>query len=848
MGSSSSIVARAALVGAALLTACGGGGTGGGGGNPSTVEESLTALGVDITPTPRQADEATHQPLPESYSPFGAARTFDRIDELMTIGFQLSPASFGFDSLVTVLEEQQSPSSPGTYSTEAIFAPPAASTPWATASGASPATLRAATAGDVDADGLEELIVVSHTAGDASVALRVVQDRTAGFISDAPVALSDAVPVGLAVAAGDLDGDGQVDAVAAVATATDVRLVFLSGSGASLAPSGKVVTLTPASASSVLDVSMAVGNLDDDPGEELVVVMNEAFMVGGAESGTARYWVFDDGGADFALRRQAQPVSASAGGATRAALTATVAVGDIDGDNVDEIVLAGLTNLDLGGTCAYAYLLIAVDQLDPAPARSLQAMGASYQSTLFPPGSVCTDLRMRTVKVLTLDRDGDGADEIQANQLAFDDFRAANPWTPLGPSTPGQTDVPLHRLFGGTGDTYAGTLDRSTFALAAGDLTADKKADLVLYSQSASPAVRIWAVSVDQSAGGQELWRETVAIPTATTPAEPLWPVLVAANVDRDSMSIQYSPAERRVIFTQPIVIAALAAAPCARTLGQNLDACRTAFGTAKSTQVETEFTYTVTAGIVVGGKTNASIPGLVFELEVAGSIKASWGAKLNRSYTLTKRVVRTTGPLEDGVIFTSIPYDQFVYRILSHPNPLLVGTDVVVSIPRSPIETMVERQFFNDHVPADALKVDSIVFGHTPGQPRSYPTVAQRDVLVGGRPELVNGPLDVGQGGGSTTAEINVATQLGAGVSYGVEAELEVKATAANVMLGFTIGASAGASLQVSRGSESYYAGTVSNIAADMYSPATAYAFGLMAYIHDDPRQSFEVVNYWVQ
>jgi hypothetical protein len=811
------------------------------------VEESLTALGIDIAPTPRIADQATQQPLPESYSPFGAARTLDRFDELLILGFRLSPGSFAFDSIVTVVEEQQSPSSPGTFTTEALYAPAAATTPWAASSGATPTALRAAAAGDVDGDGLEELLVVSHAAGDASVVLRVIQDRVAGFAGAAPIAISSVVPASLAIASGDFDGDGRDDAVVAVGTASSVQLVFLANAGGQLGASGKVVTLTPVSAAPALEVSLAAGNLDNDAPEELAVVMNESFQAGGADSGTSRYWVYDDATTDFAVRRAAQTVSASAGGATRAALAASVAIGDIDGDNVGEVVLAGLTNFDPGGTCAYAYLLIALDELDADPARSLGLMGASYQGSLFPAGSSCAALRMRTVHVAALDRDGDGADEIQVNQLAFEDFRQATPWTPLGPAAAGATDVALHRLFGGSGSTYSGEFSRATSALAAGDFTSDKKADLVLYSQFAAPAVRIYAVSIDP-ADGQERWRETVAVPAAASPAEPLWPVLVTANVDRDSMSIQYSPAERRVVFTQPIIVAALAAAPCARDLGQNLDACRTSFGTAKSAQVATELTYTVTAGITVGAKTAASIPGLVFEVEVAGSIKASLGVKLNRSYTLTKRVVRTTGPLEDGVIFTSVPYDQFTYRILSHPNPDLIGADVVVSIPRAPIETLVERTFFNAHVPAGAIQVDAAVLAHVPGQPRTYPTAAQKDALISAHPLLFNGPVDVGQGGGSTAVEINLETQLGAGVSFGVEQTLEVKATAANVMAGFTIGQSFGASLQISHGSESYYSGTVSNIAADRYNPGTAYKFGLITYIHDDPRQSFEVVNYWVQ
>lgn len=823
---------------ALALAACGGGG-GGSAGPPNEVAASLAALGVDTTVTPRVANQSTQEPLPDSYAPFGAARTFDKLDEIAFIGVRLDPAAFGGDGLFTILEEQQSPTLPGVFTTERLHAPSAASTPWALSAGAAPASLRAAAAGDFDGDGLEETLILAREGGDTAVRLWSVQDRLASFSTGARVFVSDAEPTSLALATGDFDGDGRADVVAAVVTATDVRLVFLESGSGVLEPSGRTIVLTPVAPAAVLDVTMATGNLDHDPADELAVVLNEAFGSGASESGTSRYFVYDDASTAFA-QRAARAVSAAAGGATRAALAAGVAIGDVDGDNVGEVVLGGLTNFDPSGTCQYAYLLFALDDLP----HDLASLGARYETSLFPPGSACASLRLRVAHVKTLDRDGDGADEIQVNQLSFEDFRVAQPWTPLGEA------LPLRQLFGGSGSTYSGEFSRVTAAFAAGDVTADKKADLVFYAQGAADgnAVQVWATSIDPVPGsptqGQEIWRRTVAIPTAAAPGEPARPLLVNANVDRDSLAIQYSAAERRVVFTEPVVIAALAAAPCATDLGQNLDACRTAFGTAKSTQVETELTFTMSAGILVGGEINDF--GAGFEVEAV--VKATWGLKTNASYTLTKRVVRTTGPLEDAVIFTSIPYDQFTYTILSHPDPDLIGASVVVSLPRSPIETMVERRFFNANVPAGSVQIGSDVFQHVIGSPRSYPTAAQKDQLLAARPELFNGPLDVGQGGGSTAAEINVARALAAGVSYGVEATFQAKTTVAAVSVGLTVGAGVEASLQITRGTESYYSGSVSNIAADRYNPSTAYKFGLFSYIHDGPVQSFEVVNYWVE
>jgi hypothetical protein len=837
---------------ASSMACSGGGGGDAGSQRPATVEQSLAALGVDTTPTPRVADQATQAPLPDDYSPFGAAQTLNKFDELLAIGFQV-PA-YNTSTLVTVLDEHENQSSPGTFTTGTRQRFTAATTSWAASSGAAPTTLRAATAGDVDGDGLDELLVVSHTAGDAAVVLRTIQDQPSQWTMADPVEVSSAVPASLALAAGDFDGDGSADVVVAVGTAADVQLVFLAEASGTMALTGKTITLTPVTASPALEVGLAAGNLDHDRAQELAVVVNERFQAGASDSGTSRYWVYDDARTGFAARRQAQRVSATVGGAVRSALVASVAVGDVDGDNVGEVVLGGLTSFDPGGTCAYAYLLLALDGLDASP--SLASLGASYQRDLFPAGSDCTALRMRTLHLLAFDRDGDGADEIQANQLSYEDFRQRadpgippEPWTTLTQVDPAAATSTLHELFGGSGSTYAGEFSRATSAFAAGDVTRDERADLVVYSQlAAAPAVRVHAISTPPASADPETWREAISIPAAASPAEPLWPILVAANVDHDSMAIRFSQAERRVVFTEPIVIAALAAPPCATDLGQDLDACRTSFGIASSTTTEAEQTWNVTAGVAVGATGGVNVFGIKFETEVTATIKGSYAKKSSSSYTLTKTVTNTTGPLEDAVIFTSIPYDQFTYRILSHWNPEYIGTEVVVSLPRAPIETMVERSFFNANVPAGSIQIDDSVFQHVLGQPETYPTAAEKDALVAAKPELSFGPIDVCQGGGERSLEIVLGTALGGGDTWGVEAELEVKATAGGVIGGFSIGGGYESSLQVTQGTDTSYAGAVSCMASDRFNAGTFYKFGIMSYIHDHPKQPFEVVNYWVE
>ena len=72
-------------------------------------------------------------------------------------------------------------------------------------------------------------------------------------------------------------------------------------------------------------------------------------------------------------------------------------------------------------------------------------------------------------------------------------------------------------------------------------------------------------------------------------------------NVDHDTALIQYSEPESHLIFTEPVVIAAIAAPPCQEGIGQNTDACTTSYGNSQSTGTESERSVTLSASLSVG-------------------------------------------------------------------------------------------------------------------------------------------------------------------------------------------------------------------------------------------------------
>src|SRR5690606_2998683 len=123
----------------------------------------------------------------------------------------------------------------------------------------------------------------------------------------------------------------------------------------------------------------------------------------------------------------------------------------------------------------------------------------------------------------------------------------------------------------------------SAFAVA--DVTGDGRQDLLAYGQGNDQAIFIFRVD-ESGAFGSGGQLEIVDRPT--NPAGFDVPLLIPINVDDDSVVLRVSePAAAsgsagtsQLVFTEPIVHAVLAAAPCAEGIGQNVSECGTRYGT----------------------------------------------------------------------------------------------------------------------------------------------------------------------------------------------------------------------------------------------------------------------------
>jgi hypothetical protein len=830
-----------------------------GGGND--VEGALNDLGVDTRPTPRLGPD--REDLPESYSPFGAtvglggggsAGTLNVTDELFLAGIEL-PGRTGSIHVIEQLEAHVAPPATVEFGrTEVLHSLDGAANAWVAPSGREPnaqnydpRTLRAAAAGDLDGDGFDEVAVVFFDRSE-NVFLKVIDDKEAGF-AETVVAIATRRPdvQDLDLACGDFDGDGAGELAVAVGETLSADVLFLGGAAASYQPDRSLTKSFPREgADALITLTLAAGNIDYDNAEELVVVKNESTDAH-PPVGSSRYYIHDDRSTGFE-RLETGPVGGMVPNFV-GAVVADVSLGDIDGDGLDEIVFAGLAEF-LGQSCdAVRGILVALDDREHLdPNDEFTRMAAAPASVRYGCSDV-SSLRIRYLHVNCGDFDGDGRAEIQAGQDVYEDFAEKPPFTRIH-------EIPDDDF--NDQDDQGGSYGEHTSVMLAADVTGDGRDDIINFTQwvrvpgdNFHGQITVWGISEVAQVGFKQLSR---IVTESYFKGDNTEPIIVAANVDKDTPVLRYSEGEYRLVFTEPLVIAAVAGPPCHRdpAVGQNLSDCITSYGTATSATISREQVITVTASVSAGFSFEDRLftqSAVEFKVTVTGA-----ASRIDTSaYSLTKEIVHTSGPLEDIVVFTTVPVDQYTYEVLSHPDPALIGEKVVINIPRSPITLAAERGFYNRSVPDGSLKIDESVFDHTPGMVASYPDQAAKEALLrrhGGDPSLQVGPQSVDASGGSNTQSLIVSNEYGVGGSLELSFEVSLETTVAGIDIGGSVGAGFGHTFMVTNGNTTSYIGSVGAIPPESFLPANVYQWGMFTYVQADPAsgRQFEVINYWVE
>lgn len=798
---------------------------------------SLNQLGIDTTATPRLGDDG--QPLPNDYLPLGPRVTLGADDDFARYELFIGGAATSRSGATSnqVVWEANDPTND--TAVDPVYGLGA---PIFDVSGTN-ANLYDVVSGDFDGDGLDEYVLVSlEGASDSELTVSLVDDAVAGFAPQQFVVASRAGVTDLEGVAADFDGDGTASLAVGLGGSGGAELLFLQdvGAGFALVP-GSSIDIAASVAGATTFLALASGNLDDDAGQELAVVINESFSgAGGSPSGVSRYRILDDANAGHATLTEGSVQGQD--GAIHTALVADVGVGNIDGDDRDEVVFGGIT--EFHETCTtYDLLYVALDDAKEDPA--FRVLGAKLRTVSMGPSCTASKVkRLRYIHVELGDVDGDGVDEIVGGPMVFDDW--SDPWAELG-------WIPADQMYGHGTQDAATTIGHRNSALAVVDMDGNGAAEIVAYMPRAEAVIRyVLPANAGDPLTGRTWWGVDFS---ENSNGSRFRPMLVPANVDEDSMVAKAVPNTYRFTMTEPIIVAALAGAPCNETISQNLGACGTSYGQGTSSGVEREQQITISASVSIGMK---AIGGAFTQSELTAKGKFQFAASYlhGYAYELEKSVVYATGPLEDAVIFSAVPYDAFTYVVVQHPDPTMIGKEVDVMLPRDPITVLVERSYFNDAQAPGNLTIGSNVFQHVVGDPGTYRTPSQRDALLDDlantyqRDALQHGPVTVGQGSGSTSVSIDVAESVSNGFALEIGFEYEVEAVAATVLTGFSVGISAQASFGWSWGTSTSYAASVGNIADPTEFAVHGYGYGMFTYVFEDDAtgQQFEVIDFWVE
>ncbi|MEN0067908.1 MAG: hypothetical protein AAGA48_37610 [Myxococcota bacterium] len=751
-----------------------------------------------------------------------------------------------------------------------------------------------ALAARLDDDGRDEIVVVDvrppSGGGPDQVFVQVIEDEDQAFAADSLVgiAVGDwAGPIeNLVAVARDLDGDDIDEIFLAGTVGFDIQMRMYDPATGTLTPF-QILSPLPTVTEPIYGLDVAVGEFDGQPGEEVAVAVNHRETTG--QTGVTRVFTLEwDPATRFNLASLFDRVVRMEDGSPIVA--GGVALADVDADQVDELVVGGTS--DRTPTSTFDTRIVVFD-LEFGPVWMWED-----EATFSASGNESTvrirqsDLHVGQTSISsdtpTVDNPDalplfDPAEDVLVNNVLFEFSpqrigKGAEAVWPNGVSDAERMTAmaKLPREMIGLGSENEIVVDRDTMQFA-----------LTPVDDSAIPHFAVITEGFDLIDGLEPHTLRTrplvgtTSYQTVLSPDGPFAMQLVATNVDNDSIVVRHLPDEHALAFSEPLLMAAVAAPPCyAGPLGQFLNNCGLYYG-------NTAGGFESVAGSL--GHSVRVVAGFAFEDRTftQSEVRATTQVEVATAFTtdnlqeLSISTAYNNGSGEDYVLVSVLALEQFVYEIVSAPpapdGASRIGERLDILVPRNEAQRMVFMPYDRAR---PALRPDQVaeldqIFVHTGTEPSTYLRKSDiADYMAGlgitqpGCTELPSFPLEdcgyftvptatfaplanapVKGSGPSLPSEVEIGFTKTTTESWQLESTLDVELSTGGVVFGMSIGQTQQSDVSFGQTSSVSYGMELGAIDDSIYTP---YGAGVLGFTHTfacegDECQSFEVVTGWV-
>ena len=656
--------------------------------------------------------------------------------------------------------------------------------------------------GDVDGDGSEELLACYPEAG-----LKVWDDYFHGYqlLHNLPPGSNEYL---FRVASGQLDSDQRREIVVFKFDddGDDTTLLILDDAGGGYAQLAEIDE--DWSASKAYSLVLCCGDLDGDGEDEIAV-----------EDMTVDLWVFDGANGNYGLL-----VHEHLGGIDWGSPRGDVVICDPDGDGEQELVLSRPGHLSV-----YEY-----NATGGTMTRIADETG-DFHRTALDAGNM----------------NGNGRDDIAMTEIVYPG--AGQPMEEMDMRVYElSSDHTTLKVIAFSFD-LPGIMIEDTFVIpetAVANIDDDPYDEAVFLAGESPVTYAIASMHVMDD--GFHEWNEIgyyEGFSYAPSNPHDLWDwffPMTSMNAD-DGMLLEYT-GTHNMTCGYPYIMAVMAAPPTIVGVDQNYMSTATKFGKSVTQSYSETNGYSVSAGVTLSYE--AEDPFGVFKAEAS----LTFSCEFEKTHTVTQTIQECrdfVGSWDaDYVIFETVCYDNYYYKILNHTNPKFNGQIIALSIPGTLTVYKWTVDYYNSAV--EFPKIGNETFNHIPGQAWTYPTpddVEQFQTKYGQYGFWKTEKMAVGAGWGFNGVELNLGKEHTTEETLTLGVEFEAGFAICGAGLSVSVGVSESWAYAVTVGRETTYRGDVGDIPPAYY-PTYRYSFGLFVYnLHrQDCKAAYQVLNYWVQ